>query len=75
MRSSLLFPRINRHTRVLPTHLNGSSVNADPVVRCVPPSESLVEFGAYVGGEKIAAAISAVVLSGDVRREQPFVLR
>ncbi|MGA0594904.1 SGNH/GDSL hydrolase family protein [Enterovirga sp. CN4-39] len=27
------------------------------------------------GGEKIAAAISALVLSGDVRREQPFVLR
>lgn len=55
MRSTLLFPRINRHTRVLPTHLGTAPVNADPVVRCVPPASSLVEFGAYIGGEKVDA--------------------
>ncbi|KAA9379268.1 magnesium and cobalt transport protein CorA [Microbispora cellulosiformans] len=55
MRSTLLFPRINRHTRVLPTHLGASNVSADPVVRCVPPASSLVEFGAYIDGKKVAA--------------------
>jgi magnesium transporter len=28
-------------------------MDVDPIVRCVPPSNSLVEFGAYVGGRKI----------------------
>ncbi|GAB3131378.1 magnesium and cobalt transport protein CorA [Microbispora hainanensis] len=56
MRSSLLFPRINRHTRVMPTRLGAAPMNdVDPIVRCVPPSNSLVEFGAYVGGKKVDA--------------------
>ncbi|TYB68111.1 magnesium and cobalt transport protein CorA [Microbispora tritici] len=55
MRSTLLFPRINRHTRVLPTHIGSAPVSADAVVRCVPPASSLVEFGAYIGGKKVAA--------------------
>jgi magnesium transporter len=55
MRSSILFTRINRHTRVVPARLSTLPVMADPHPVCVPPSASLVEFGAYIAGEKVAA--------------------
>ncbi|MEW9527526.1 magnesium/cobalt transporter CorA [Microbispora sp. NPDC049125] len=56
MRSSISFPRINRQTRVLPARLARASMGAEPIDRCVPPSSSLVEYAAYVGGKKVPAA-------------------
>ncbi|GHH71997.1 magnesium transporter CorA [Streptosporangium violaceochromogenes] len=54
MRSSLLFPRI-KHTRaVRPSHVTvpvRSRVNTP----CVAPSDSLVDYAAYVDGKKIEA--------------------
>ncbi|MFC0865126.1 magnesium and cobalt transport protein CorA [Sphaerimonospora cavernae] len=53
MRSSILFTRINRHGRMAPPRLNGSvTAAAGP---SGPPDNSVVEFGAYVGGEKVPA--------------------
>ncbi|MEU9834638.1 magnesium/cobalt transporter CorA [Streptosporangium sp. NPDC048047] len=56
MRSSLLFPRI-KHARVVrvPHTSAGASSRVRTVGRCVPPSDSLVEYAAYIDGEKIHA--------------------
>ncbi|RCG30209.1 magnesium and cobalt transport protein CorA [Sphaerisporangium album] len=57
MRSSTLFQRINLHQR--PTHVRlGASSGAkgsrrELNGRCVPPSDSVVEFGAYIGGKRV----------------------
>ncbi len=58
MRSSTLFPLISRHARVIPPRLaKPVPVPEQPPVtgRCVPPSNSLLEFGAYIGGRKVDA--------------------
>ncbi|MEV7964842.1 magnesium/cobalt transporter CorA [Sphaerisporangium sp. NPDC088356] len=58
MRSSTLFQRINLHPRT--THVRLGTSPSVGVVRhesmngrCVPPSDSLVEFGAYVAGKRV----------------------
>jgi magnesium transporter len=64
MRSSTLFSRINRHPRtVVPRRPNGRThlpaprpEGAAPQRPPVPPSASLVEFGAYVRGRRVDAA-------------------
>ncbi|GLW09949.1 magnesium transporter CorA [Microtetraspora sp. NBRC 13810] len=59
MRSSLIFPRISRHPRVRHTRVKASATppKGDRMpMSCVPPSESLVEFAAYVAGEKVQAS-------------------
>lgn len=70
MRSSTLFSRINRHPRVVTPRLkNHARVPArhpepPPVSRpSVPPSTSLVEFGAYVRGRRVAAGDIAEALA------------
>jgi magnesium transporter len=64
MRSSTLFARINRHTRMAAPRVNGHARRPPkrhpeppqtPARPPVPPSASLVEFGAYVGGRRVAA--------------------
>ncbi|AQZ67509.1 Magnesium and cobalt transport protein CorA [[Actinomadura] parvosata subsp. kistnae] len=52
MRSSTLFRRINRHT--VPSRAPHSLTKPVREV-CVPPVDSLVEFGAYVQGKKVSA--------------------
>ncbi|WP_436758761.1 magnesium/cobalt transporter CorA [Streptosporangium sp. V21-05] len=53
MRSSLLFPRI-KHTRTIrAAHAPAVSLRERMTGVCVPPSDSLVEYAAYVGGKKI----------------------
>ncbi len=54
MRSSTLFPRITRHGRVVPPRLT-SAAPAKANGQCTPPSNSLLEFGAYISGKKVAA--------------------
>ncbi|GAA3415583.1 magnesium/cobalt transporter CorA [Streptosporangium vulgare] len=55
MRSSLLFPRI-KHTRTIrAAHAPAVSLRERMTGVCVPPSDSLVEYAAYVGGKKIDA--------------------
>lgn len=70
MRSSILFARINRHNRVLSADLNGSVTTARP---SGPPSTSVVEYGAYIGGEKISVPgiPEAVSLVRAHNRENP----
>ncbi|GAA4982987.1 magnesium and cobalt transport protein CorA [Nonomuraea thailandensis] len=52
MRSSTLFRRINRH----PVPSRVPHVLPKPVQEvCVPPVDSLVEFGAYIQGKKVKA--------------------
>ncbi|MDH2426627.1 magnesium/cobalt transporter CorA [Sphaerisporangium sp. TRM90804] len=60
MRSSTLFQRINRHPRPVHVRFGATAAAQRPSphrdvtgARCVPPSDSLVEFGAYVGGKRI----------------------
>ncbi|WP_405143349.1 magnesium/cobalt transporter CorA [Sphaerisporangium sp. NBC_01403] len=58
MRSSTLFQRINLHPRTTHVRLGASSsvgaVRRETMNgRCVPPSDSLVEFGAYVAGKRV----------------------
>ncbi|WP_204076505.1 magnesium and cobalt transport protein CorA [Planotetraspora phitsanulokensis] len=67
MRSSAIFPRITRNARVIPARLSPTVINPPEQLSgsCVPPSKSLVEFGAYIGGRKvtvdgIAEAVSLV---------------
>jgi magnesium transporter len=58
MRSSTLFRRINRPARVLHPRLKVTAVAPlpdAPTMLRVPPSDSLVEFGAYIDGKKIDA--------------------
>ncbi|GII62963.1 magnesium transport protein CorA [Sphaerisporangium krabiense] len=57
MRSSTLFQRINLHQRPAPdVALRGSGSRLRQVSGpCVPPSDSVVEFGAYVGGKRVEA--------------------
>jgi magnesium transporter len=52
MRSSTLFRRINRH-HVQPRTAHQLAKQAREV--CVPPVDSIVEFGAYVQGKKVVA--------------------
>lgn len=70
MRSSTLFSRINRHPRVAAPRLNGHArvparrpEAAAPPCSPVPPSASLVEFGAYVRGRRVEAADIAQALA------------
>lgn len=52
MRSSTLFRRINRH----PVQPHAARPLTKPVREiCVPPVDSIVEFGAYIQGKKVCA--------------------
>ncbi|WP_327088274.1 magnesium/cobalt transporter CorA [Nonomuraea sp. NBC_01738] len=52
MRSSTIFRRINRH----PVQPHSARQLAKPVRDfCVPPVDSIVEFGAYIEGKKVCA--------------------
>ncbi|MCG5217584.1 magnesium and cobalt transport protein CorA [Streptosporangium sp. KLBMP 9127] len=53
----MIFPRISRHPRVSHGRLKTATPPAAERVNgaCVPPSESLVEFAAYIAGRKVAA--------------------
>ncbi|MFC6080360.1 magnesium and cobalt transport protein CorA [Sphaerisporangium aureirubrum] len=58
MRSSTLFQRINRHPRTTHVRIGTTATPAAlrrvvPDARCVPPRDSLVEFGAYIGGKRV----------------------
>ncbi|WP_449060524.1 magnesium/cobalt transporter CorA [Planomonospora algeriensis] len=55
MRSSLLFPRIRHVRTVRAPHAPSVSVRDRLNGTCVPPSDSLVEYAAYVGGKRIEA--------------------
>ncbi|MDF5759258.1 magnesium and cobalt transport protein CorA [Spongiactinospora sp. TRM90649] len=61
MRSSMLFPKISRHHRAAATHGRRKPVTSSAAERaaavgvCVPPSDSLVEYAAYLGGAKVTA--------------------
>ncbi|GAA3248978.1 magnesium/cobalt transporter CorA [Nonomuraea helvata] len=64
MRSSTLFRRINRH----PVRPHTGLALAESVREvCVPPVDSLVEYGAYIQGKKVAA--SGIVEALDLVRE------
>ncbi|GAA2208654.1 magnesium and cobalt transport protein CorA [Nonomuraea monospora] len=54
MRSSTLFRRINRHP--VPSRVPHSLPKQPVREVCVPPVDSIVEFGAYVQGKKVKAA-------------------
>ncbi|WP_214415559.1 magnesium/cobalt transporter CorA [Sphaerisporangium fuscum] len=61
MRSSTLFQRINLHPRTAPVRLRIPAPvvpvrPAIPTGQCVPPSDSVVEFGAYVDGKRVEVA-------------------
>ncbi|MBE1589229.1 magnesium/cobalt transporter CorA [Nonomuraea angiospora] len=65
MRSSTLFRRINRHPLTTRTALQ----LAEPVRdMCVPPVDSIVEYGAYVQGKKVAS--TGIVEALDLVRER-----
>jgi magnesium transporter len=52
MRSSTIFRRINRH----PVSVHAARQPASPVREsCVPPVDSIVEYGAYINGKKICS--------------------
>ncbi|MBB5075699.1 magnesium/cobalt transporter CorA [Nonomuraea endophytica] len=53
MRSSTLFRRINRHPVKKP-HV-ARQLTKPVREACVPPVDSIVEYGAYIGGEKVVA--------------------
>ncbi|ACZ83418.1 magnesium/cobalt transporter CorA [Streptosporangium roseum] len=55
MRSSLLFPRIKHARAVRAPHAPAVPVRDRVNGVCVPPSDSLVEYAAYIGGKKIDA--------------------
>ncbi|SDQ71543.1 magnesium transporter [Thermostaphylospora chromogena] len=68
MRSPLIFPRITRHPR--PAHSRVAAAahpdraaNTRPVGVSAPPSDSLVEYAAYIEGEKVTAPSIAEALS------------
>ncbi|NUT38578.1 MAG: magnesium and cobalt transport protein CorA [Thermoactinospora sp.] len=53
MRSSTLFRRSNRHP-VKPPHVMRPIVMPERVA-CVPPVDSIVEYGAYIDGQRVCA--------------------
>ncbi|GAA1728475.1 magnesium and cobalt transport protein CorA [Nonomuraea bangladeshensis] len=63
MRSSTLFRRINRY----PVQRAAHPIVKPAAVPCVPPTRSVVEFGAYVRGKKVPATGIAEAL--DLVRE------
>src|SRR5690606_25933763 len=81
MRSPLIFPRITRHPRVshsrvaAPAHPD-RAVSDRPVGVSAPPSDSLVEYAAYIEGEKVTApsiveALSLVRAHNRARQDGP----
>lgn len=54
MRSSLLFPRI-KHAGVIRAPRTPTVLRDRMTGTCVPPSDSLVEYAAYIGGKRIEA--------------------
>ena len=55
MRSSLLFPRIKHARTIRAPHAPAVTLRERMTGVCVPPSDSLVEYAAYIGGKKIDA--------------------
>jgi magnesium transporter len=55
MRSSLLFPRIKHAGVIRAPHAPAVAIRNRMTGTCVPPSDSLVEYAAYIGGKRIEA--------------------